>query len=100
MTQQATITNGTQNWLFEITGNQAEIFEVNQFGFIEKVRRMTTEEARTFYARAFRLIVDIRKGWEAPQSCTIETDQNPLYMGRPTPSSFSVEMGEVPLYVD
>jgi len=100
MNLQTTITNGTQNWLFEINGDQAQIFEVNQFGFIEKIREMTRDEARTFYARAFRLIVDIRKGWEAPKSCPIETNQNPLYTGEPNPSDFAVEMGEIPLYVD
>ena len=78
-----TLTNGAQNFIFEIS-DVALIKFVNEFGAITETMEFTIEEGR--------------KQWKLALSCGCKRGYtNPL---RPEPSAFAVEMGETPLFVD
>ena len=79
-----TLTNGLQNFIFEVSADTCVIKFVNAFGAITETMEFTVEEGR--------------KQWKLALGCGCTRGYtNPR---RPEPSAFAVEMGETPLYVD
>jgi len=79
-----TLTNGLQNFIFEVAGDTCLIKFVNCFGAITETMEFTVAEGR----KQWKLALDCgcKRGYTNPR--------------RPEPSAFAVEMGETPLYVD
>ena len=79
MTAIHTLTNGTQNFVFEATAQETILKTINVFGGLEKTEALTTPEARTHWA--FALKCGCTKGWTAPQYREQPSayDEEPLY---------------------
>jgi hypothetical protein len=78
------LTDGLNNFIFEVTADVCLIKFVNCFGAITETMECTVEEGRKHWALALRQ--GNKRGYTNPR--------------RPEPSAFAVEMGETPLYVD
>jgi hypothetical protein len=79
-----TLTDGLNNFIFEVSDETCLIKFVNCFGAITETMQFTVEEGRKQWKLA--LACGNKRGYTNPR--------------RPEPSAFAVEMGEVPLYVD
>ena len=60
-----TLTNVTQNFVFEASAQETILKTVNVFGGLEKTETLTTPVAREHWA--FALKYGCSKGWTAPQ---------------------------------
>jgi hypothetical protein len=67
----ATMNNGEDTWFFFITGQVAEIVKVNDAGVIVTEETKTRDEARQFWATAFRLAATMRRGSVMPATSEI-----------------------------
>ena len=67
----ATMNNGEDTWFFFVTGEAAEVLKVNASGVIVTEETKTRQEAREFWATAFRLGATIRRGSVMPATSTI-----------------------------
>ena len=65
MTAIHTLTNGTQNFVFEASAQETILKTVNVFGGLEKTETLATPVAREHWA--FALKCGCVKGWTAPQ---------------------------------
>jgi len=76
MTTIHTMNNGTDTWVFTITGNAATVEKINCGGVIVKEQNVSTrEEARKFWELGFRLCPNLmRKGSVMPATCTIHPE--------------------------
>jgi hypothetical protein len=79
-----TLTDGLNNFIFEVSDDTCLIKFVNCFGAITETMQLTVEKGRKQWSLALRM--GNKRGYTNPR--------------RPEPSAFAVEMGEVPLYVD
>lgn len=79
-----TLTDGLNNFIFEVTPDVCLIKFVNCFGAITETMELTIQEGRKQWQLALRM--GNKRGYTNPR--------------RPEPSAFAVEMGETPLYVD
>lgn len=79
-----TLTDGLNNFIFEVSADACLIKFVNCFGAITETMEFTIAEGR----KQWKLALDCgnKRGYTKPR--------------RPEPSAFAAEMGEVPLYVD
>ena len=85
MTAIHTLTNGTQNFIFEAGAQETILKTVNVFGGLEKTEALATPVARENWA--FALKCGCTKGWTAPQY-------------REQPSAYDIELSETPLFCD
>lgn len=71
-----TMNNGTDTWVFTITGDAATVEKINAGGVIVKEQNVTTtEEARKFWELGFQLCPHLmRKGSVMPATCTIRPE--------------------------
>ena len=67
------LNNGEDTWVFNITGEAAELYKVTRHGYCLTVRSVTTrQEAREFWTTAFRLAPNfMAKGSVMPASVDI-----------------------------
>lgn len=75
-----TLTNGQQNFVFEVTGETTIIKTVNVFGGLTKAETLATSEGRKQWA--FALKCGCVKGWtESPyRDQPSAYDEEPLYV--------------------
>ena len=79
-----TLTDGLNNFIFEVSAENCLIKFVNCFGAITDTMEFTVEGGR--------------RQWKLALACGSKRGYtNPL---RPEPSAFAVEAGETPLFVD
>ena len=79
-----TLTDGLNNFIFEVSAKNCSIKFVNCFGAITETMEFTVEEGRKQWKLA--LACGNKRGYTNPR--------------RSEPSAFAVEMGETPLFVD
>lgn len=68
--------NGTDTWIFAITGDAATVEKINCGGVVVKEKDITTvQQARDFWKLGFKLCPTLmRKGSVMPATCTIRPE--------------------------